>query len=91
MRLISQDSKRGTVDLPYEQVVINWYKKKQVYQISAYPPSDFEEGHYFVLAEYATKKQISMALKLMYHAYNRRNKYFQFPSDNEMKLKSNIT
>lgn len=31
MRLISQDSKHGTVDLPYEQVVINWYKKKQVY------------------------------------------------------------
>ena len=82
MRIISQ---LCTIDLPYDMVAISWHKKEQDYRIIAYPPSDFDADHYFVLAIYLTTGHVHMAMRLMFYAYGLGEKYFQFPDDDAIE------
>lgn len=79
MRVISQD---GTIDLPYEQVIITRHDKS-IY-LMEHLTSDVE------IAKYSTEEKAKKAMEMLreeYQKYASQNymKVFQFPAEEELE------
>ena len=62
MRIISQD---GTIDIPYEQVIIERYKGK----INFFNKNLTGVANYMKIASYSTEEKAQKAIDMMHEAY----------------------
>lgn len=84
MRLISQD---GTIDVPYEQVVIQRFKKS-IYFLNKnltgieQPISDME------MASYSSEEKAKKAMEMLHNEWDDygSNGRFQFPADEDVEV-----
>lgn len=76
MRVISQD---GTIDLPYEQVIIQCFKKN-IYFLNKNLIGVEQLICDRVVAKYSTEEKAKKAMELL------RNKYMEYTSTNYLKV-----
>lgn len=86
MRVISQD---GTIDLPYEQVIIQCFKKN-IYFLNKNLIGVEQLICDRVVAKYSTEEKAKKAMEMLrkeYQKYASQNymKVFQFPAEEELE------
>jgi hypothetical protein len=86
MRVISQD---GTLDIPYEQVVIQRFKG-EIYFLNKNLTGIDDLVSDIVIAKYSTEEKAKKAMEMLreeYQKYASQNymKVFQFPADEELE------
>lgn len=81
MRIVSQN---GTVDLPYESVVVG-ISNFDNNVIIAYPINTFSTDDYWTMARYSTEQKAKKALDLLHDAYVC-NKIFKSMSEQQRAL-----
>ena len=85
MRVISQD---GTLDIPYEQVVIQRFNG-EIYFLNKNLTGIDDLGSDIVIAKYSTEEKAKKAMEMLreeYQKYASQNymKVFQFPAEEEL-------
>lgn len=86
MRVISQD---GTIDMPYEQVIIQCFKKN-IYFLNKNLIGVEQLICDMVVAKYSTEEKAKKAMEMLreeYQKYASQNymKVFQFPAEEELE------
>lgn len=86
MRIISQD---GTLDIPYEQVVIQRFKG-EIYFLNKNLTGIDDLVSDIVIAKYSTEEKAKKAMEMLreeYQKYASQNymKVFQFPAEEELE------
>ena len=86
MRVISQD---GTLDIPYEQVVIQRFNG-EIYFLNKDLTGIDDLGSDIVIAKYSTEEKAKKAMEMLreeYQKYASQNymKVFQFPAEEELE------
>lgn len=86
MRVISQD---GTLDIPYEQVVIQRFNG-EIYFLNKNLTGIGDLGSDIVIAKYSTEEKAKKAMEMLreeYQKYASQNymKVFQFPAEEELE------
>nr|DAM97546.1 MAG TPA: hypothetical protein [Caudoviricetes sp.] len=86
MRVISQD---GTLDIPYEQVVIQRFNG-EIYFLNKNLTGIDDLGSDIVIAKYSTEEKAKKAMEMLreeYQKYASQNymKVFQFPAEEELE------
>jgi hypothetical protein len=86
MRVISQD---GTLDIPYEQVVIQRFKG-EIYFLNKNLTGIDDLVSDIVIAKYSTEEKAKKAMEMLreeYQKYASQNymKVFQFPAEEELE------
>lgn len=86
MRVISQD---GTLDIPYEQVVIQRFNG-EIYFLNKNLTGIDDLGSDIVIAKYSTEEKAKKAMEMLreeYQKYASQNymKVFQFPTEEELE------
>ena len=86
MRVISQD---GTLDIPYEQVVIQRFNG-EIYFLNKNLTGIDDLGSDIVIAKYSTEEKAKKAMEMLreeYQKYASQNymKVFQFPAGEELE------
>ena len=88
MRVISQD---GTIDVPYEQVIIQQYKGK-IYFLNKNLTGVEQLVNDMDIATYSTEEKAKKAMEMLRKAWKfetgiyHRNIIFQFPQDSEIEV-----
>lgn len=82
MRVISQD---GTIDIPYEQVVIQRCEEK-IYFLNSNLTGVERLVNDMEIATYSTDTKAQKAMEMLYKAFIMNNRVFKFPADDEVMV-----
>lgn len=83
MRVVSQD---GTIDIPYEKVVIQRYKEN-IYFLNKNLTGIEDLICDIKLAHYSTEEKAIKAMEMLREKYKEAtSEYFQFPQDEEIEV-----